>query len=355
MAITFGRRSSCLVVGCFLLAGFARPGMAQGIKVRELCTLKDDFALGTPAMAMSRDGKTLASSSLVKGVRLWSVDKAKEIRTIPYQGGARALAFSYDGKRLAIAGDTGTVLVVNVATGATLAKAVGPVGRIDCVVFSPSGKSLLVTHGIAEDVAIRLVDAGTGKEVRKYKGHTLGVTALAFAADGKSFVSGGYDNAVRVWEVAKPKEVRNFEIFGGLVQAVALSPDGKRIVAGSADKTLRHLAADSGEELRKLDESAGSVNGVVLLPGGRYVVSGSGGSFQAVHLPGRGVQLKMNLGKENALRLWDLDTGKQTHVFEGPAYAITSVAASADGRRLFAGCANGTMHVWELPDVKDLP
>jgi WD40 repeat protein len=180
------------------------------------------------------------------------------------------------------------------------------------------------------------------------------VSSLAFAPDSKRFVSGGLDRTVRLWDVAKGKGLRNFDGHTEMVQSVAFSPDGKQILSGGADNTLRVWNADSGEALRTLAEAKGSVNGVAYLPGGRYAVSGSGGEFSATAGVGS-VKLNSRMGKEQAVRLWDLQIGKEVHVFEGPTFGVTGVSVSADGRRVFASSGNGMMHVWEIPEVKSLP
>ncbi len=348
-------------LACLALAAAADFARAQpAIDVKELRTIKDK-QLGFAVMAMSRDGKLLACGGLgglgglAKGVRLWNVDTGDELKPVPNQGWVRSLAFSHDGKRLAAANDDGSVRVFSLASGKELARAPGgQADRIECVVFSPSGNSVLIALSSVGEVMIRLHDSASGKETRRYKGHALGVTSLAFAPDGKRFVSGGMDKTLRLWEIAKPKEIRRFDGHDGMLQSVAFSDDGKRLLSGAADKTLRTWDASTGDELAKMDEPVGSVNAVAFLPGGRFAVSGGGGEFEA-NAKGIGVELKMNLGKAQAVRLWDVQAGKQLHFFDGPTFAVTRVAVSADGRRVFAGSANGTMHVWEVPETKTLP
>ena len=57
--------------------------------------------------------------------------------------------------------------------------------------------------------------------------------------DGKTLVTGGSMNTVRLWDAATRKEIKRFDGHGGLVLAVALSPDGSCILSASLDKTAK--------------------------------------------------------------------------------------------------------------------
>src|SRR5262245_34141866 len=103
------------------------------------------------------------------------------------------------------------------------------------VAFSPDGRRILSG---ANDRTVRLGDAATGKEVRRFERHTSYVVGVAFARDGKRALSGGKDLTVRLWDLETGKERRIFKGHTGYIQSVAFSPDGRRILSGANDRTV---------------------------------------------------------------------------------------------------------------------
>src|SRR3954471_14724808 len=96
---------------------------------------------------------------------------------------------------------------------------------------------------IAVAVLVALATTGlalaqqAAKIVGTLDGHTDPVYAVAWSPDGKTLVTGGFDNTVRLWDADTRKEIKTFKGHANLVLAVAPSPDGKRILSGSLDKT----------------------------------------------------------------------------------------------------------------------
>jgi WD40 repeat protein len=88
------------------------------------------------------------------------------------------------------------------------------------------------------------------------------------------------------------------------VVACAFSPDGRRIVSGSRDNTLRLWDAETGKELMTLEGHKNPVDACAFSPDGSRIVSGSW---------------------NNTLQLWDAQTGhalRSTVLFPGGAWAV---------------------------------
>src|SRR5262249_61852603 len=64
--------------------------------------------------------------------------------------------------------------------------------------FSPDGRTLALGGG---ERVVRLVEVATGQERAAFAGHTGRIAALAFSPDGRSLASGSDDTTVLVWDV----------------------------------------------------------------------------------------------------------------------------------------------------------
>jgi RNA polymerase sigma factor (sigma-70 family) len=178
-------------------------------------------------LALSRDGKTLAAGCedmagvAHHAVRLWDMTTGKPIRPdlprfkgIYSNGPVLALAFTPDGKRLAVGGFDNEVIVWDVSTGkAAGSYRAGFLMVMHALAYSPKGDRLAAG---CSDGRIHFWDAATAKPVRYVAAHgpssarVAGVSAIAFAPDGRTLVSGGSDHRVRVWEVSTGTE-RSFD------------------------------------------------------------------------------------------------------------------------------------------------
>jgi eukaryotic-like serine/threonine-protein kinase len=337
----------------------ATAGTDGTVKVWDTRTGKPAFALAghkgrVLAAAFSPDGKRLSSSAklterapagalrMTGELKVWDVAVRKELRTVPFAGPRvpDGLAFSPDGKRLALAGLDNAAHVRDAETGAEVLALRGHTDTVVAVAFSPGGR-YLVTGSM--DQTVRVWGAATGEERYTLRGHDGTVYAVACAAGGEApaLASAAGDGTIKTWRPAEgacPVTLRGHEAG---VARVVFSPAGDRLASCSPDDgTVRLWDVRSGKEALRLRCRA---SGAAFSPDGRRLATGGGDALRP-HLPGE-------------LVLWGAHDGRELRRLEGHRKLVVTVAFSPDGKSLASASADprhqqadqrvGEVKVWD--------
>jgi RNA polymerase sigma factor (sigma-70 family) len=235
--------------------------------------------------ALSPDGKTVASATHADGiVHVWAVPSGKELRRYDGQEAvAWCLAFSPDGKTLALGGKGGDILLSEIATGKLLRRFAGQQTEVFALVFSPDGK-VLASKGL--DPSIRLWDPATGRELRRLQLETGLLYAPAFSPDSKTvattcFIPGkerkDWQYTIRIWDVATGKELRRFASQGESLESMTWSAEGRFVAASSwRKKRVGVWEAKTGNELPPLAIPDSIVTCLAFSPDGRFLAVAGG-------------------------------------------------------------------------------
>jgi WD40 repeat protein len=213
------------------------------------------------ALALSKDGKLLASASEDNTVLIWNLAEGKSTQTIKgHTDFVTGVAFSADGKQLVTTSKDKTVRVWNLADAKELASfkvermvevkdAKGKVSKqkelgreFTNAVFTNDGKKIIAGN---LDGVIKVYDVESKKEEREMKAHE-GVWAMALSPDGTKLATGGWDGTIKLWNVADGKDLRTIKAHadtakatGATVTSVAFSPNGQTLASGSIDGVVK--------------------------------------------------------------------------------------------------------------------
>jgi WD40 repeat protein len=333
--------------------------------------VQSGHAAAVTAVAISGDGRSIASGGMDESVKLWDVASGQALRTFSGDGllWPTAVALNADGSRLVVS-DTDSARVYDTASGARLAR------------FASSGRSLLLsTDGryivgqsrISDRPQMLVVDSTAGNVVWTVPAAVV-LQAFALGADGRMLALVSWKGAsaeVEVWDlVAKARqshvEARVWQ--SDFAQLGALSPDGKRLAFENETRDISILDCATGKLERTLRTGAVPMSGTASLAfsldGKTLTWAASGGGIakvwavddghevasltaSAIGWRNDGSSMVLGHGDGGAPVLRDVASGTETPLSTG-ATDVNDVALADNGRAVVAAMQDGAARWWDL-------
>ncbi|GII75719.1 hypothetical protein Sru01_07010 [Sphaerisporangium rufum] len=301
------------------------------------------------AVAFSPDGRLLAAQT-VGAFWLWDVtDPGRPVLKAKVGSpGFPTIAFAPDGTKVATAGEAGTLRVWDVRDPARPAPRLVHVESATVstgLAFSPDGTTLAATGRTAAD------DGGKGqvwlwdlKDPRKpmVSLDVHSAQGVAFSPRGDLLAAGGAQGALAVWNVGDPRHPTTVDSPAitnkGDIMAIAFAADGGSFVAADRTGAVQRWTAERYSGDLTLERTSDLPNGfpvssVGLSPDGRFIAGGD---------------------ESGTVRFWNT-VGASIPGRPGTLVGVDTSAFSPDGGLIAVSRSHaqgsGLVQIWDLRDV----
>jgi WD40 repeat protein len=211
-----------------------------------------------------------------------------------------------------------------------------PVARqVRSLAFSPDGKVLAVGDG---DGNLLLYQVATpGSPPKACKAHEFPLLSLTFSTDGQTLATGSSDmRSIRLWNVADgTPRPETFAGQVGDVWSLAFSPDGTRLASGTRDGPIRiwNLANRGAPELVEEQVDSHEYGNFIFSPDSKWMAAGCTG---------------------NLVKVWEVATSRLETILTNATYVV---AFSNDSKSLLVSTGPSMPHweSLESPSARPIP
>ena len=369
-------------------------------------------------LAISPDGRLLASASHDSTVRMWNAETGDVIATLAGQDLSlyhSQLDFSPDGRLLLAPGPDGSASIwdaqscelrasltehsLNVIScgfsydgtcmftqtrsenslrlwdteTAKLIKRIVVDGTVVGATFCPISNQIAIHQG---NGWVSIWNATNGDQVSRWHAHEQ-VTMVTFSPDGKLLATaGGYgDGEIKLWVVPNGGLKSVLQGHQNAVHSIDFSPDGSVLASGGQDSSVGLWDVRTGELLAMHRDHAGPILQVAFSPDGSLLASASRDHTVRLWDPTGGNQIALLHGhtdtvlslvfdqqskmlysasQDKTIAAWDVGSRKKTGILRGHTQTIGDTAFSPDGSRCASASWDGSVRIWDVNQEKQL-
>lgn len=316
----------------------ASPAMQSTIAFDPVPTLIPASPGFIRALAFSADGRQLAAGSSdhvqvakshAGAISIWNVADRSLQTTFPEDFGIFSVAFSPDGKQMALGDGRGVVKVRDSRTGKLLLEE--EIGTGDTAV-SYSAKGKWLAGGCQSGTMVVWSTHDLKQQAVTWEGLPAPVLTVCLSHDETKVAAGGgtfppdkTSGSAQVWELSSGNRLTTLR-HGAPVMDVTFNADDTLLATACLDTRARLWSPQSGETVRSfLDPESGLV-------GVRF----------------RGEEEVVTLGAKSGLKLWQLTGDREPVRLRLGTSQLTAMALSPDGKFIACGGHGQLVQLWDV-------
>jgi WD40 repeat protein/tRNA A-37 threonylcarbamoyl transferase component Bud32 len=292
------------------------------------------------AIALTSDSRTMITGRRAGRLHIWHAATERGFDLPPQGTGVMSLAVSPDGRVLASGTEAGVVRLWDTSMLGQIGQTCKFAGAVTALAFDPRGRVVAIG---GEDGTIRLQEVPRQKALGPPLQVDHPVQTLTFADGGRRLLIGTTGGS-RSWDLTSgmaggSDRGRDDPSNGGRscrVEPATVSPDGRTLAIvrrrGAGDRARGRLElrdAATGRPLRQTPDQPHAISGLTYSPDSRWLLTWGPGP--------------------NTARLWDAATMRDSRpLLRSLDSPIHQAVFSRDGRSLLLGCQDGRARLWDL-------
>jgi len=285
----------------------------------------DQTAPVITAMTIDPTGNWLAIAGDDQTIRILQANDFEQVALLRgHRDLIRSVAFRVDGKVLASAGNDGSLILWEKATGFKKLNRVDELPAICSLRFTTDGTQLAAV-GFGNEV---LMFGGT-KNRQTMICDCNDLRSIAFDPEGKRLVAAGRSGHIHLFDAQSGRELGSYELHKGRIRQCEFSRQGNSLITVAEDGAAVVFDLDRAEVTQRIEVLPCKLFTLVQLDDKHIAVAGS----------------------DNRIRIINLDTAAIVSYLDGHRGSISNLVYSNGS--LFSGGFDATIRKWPIAADRD--